>query len=993
MESRSTAQISTLLGKHKEKTVGSEHEGVKQKMTRLSSNVEDLKKAFNTAATLFKFGKASQQKKGETDLQDIIVTTIGMVKTLDEILAQLDGSTKKTVDKLWCLKIKAFALMLETYDTLPGNKVEILSHAEIENQFSVLYEAMLARAKLTTADQSIRDDPASQEALFYLYKRRTVLLLTEKSDITVLLKNGSLLFWLLCNTTDSFLKLRIFRSVMMKYSLYLDRAPICSEPFEKTLNANISNFAQHYHAIKGRAAIQQENVFDKFRMALEIATSHLIAWQYDMVIFYINIDKILLSKDKKKSLNYDEFWIMFDLNETNLDRVRVSMQVIPDKVKPQELNAFLDFDGKNWGNLKQCLVSLQSVDFSKIPADYNLISFLFDTVDVLIWAAAKREEMFTELMQRKDFPDATQKRLITCATQSRVFAKLCMSFYSACSEYYIKLAGSERAKSAMLASDKAAHKAVDKLSMQMNIAIEQRQKMLKKLEAIIEKNLSDLTAWHQAQAARFDRKKSRKKSPLPGVVIKKDADIEAEDKPDVTIVHFNDLKHDIIGRFELLDKRAFQAVSALNKEIGDLYKLFQNELRTQTEFTDNELDTLDSKLQFLFKKRDELIELQKTYESLYEEFAIKLEGDSFLVKKSIDVLASLINQSCATILACASMLKMIVDQSLEEKREYILQLGRDKAESLSREMSEDELYKLGWEEFIKRGKINKEKGLSASRFSLKRSRLNECLQSVLSKLDIMPEKDEEDFAINVSLPEPIKKRFQLLQAIPGKTLLVGSSVAGLISGRYFQDCDFVTTCTNESDITKSCRNFYKCGHIERLFQFSDPELSLDLRFSDPRLRFDSLQAWMESDCETRDFTVDCLYADSDGNILDPTGRGLQDEKDNILSMRGNPLQKLEEDPVRLLRVVKKVLRGYEPDFELRYAIFQWQPSAGFDAKRMYHVVAKHLHSLRTEDKLKYAEKLIEYNLLLPLFGLEGVTSPAEALALIDDVKPKSSLTC
>lgn len=58
--------------------------------------------------------------------------------------------------------------------------------------------------------------------------------------------------------------------------------------------------------------------------------------------------------------------------------------------------------------------------------------------------------------------------------------------------------------------------------------------------------------------------------------------------------------------------------------------------------------------------------------------------------------------------------------------------------------------------------------------------------------------------------------------------------------------------------------------------------------------------WLQ-DAQRRDFTLNALYADRDGTIFDPTGRGLADARAGRIVFVGAPEQRLAEDHLRNLR--------------------------------------------------------------------------------------------
>lgn len=59
-----------------------------------------------------------------------------------------------------------------------------------------------------------------------------------------------------------------------------------------------------------------------------------------------------------------------------------------------------------------------------------------------------------------------------------------------------------------------------------------------------------------------------------------------------------------------------------------------------------------------------------------------------------------------------------------------------------------------------------------------------------------------------------------------------------------------------------------------------------------------------TDAKRRDFTINALYEDINGVIYDPTGLGLQDIKDGVLRFVGNPIDRCQEDCLRLLRALR-----------------------------------------------------------------------------------------
>jgi poly(A) polymerase len=61
---------------------------------------------------------------------------------------------------------------------------------------------------------------------------------------------------------------------------------------------------------------------------------------------------------------------------------------------------------------------------------------------------------------------------------------------------------------------------------------------------------------------------------------------------------------------------------------------------------------------------------------------------------------------------------------------------------------------------------------------------------------------------------------------------------------------------------------------------------------------------IEADLERRDFTVNALLMDFDGQVLDPLGRGLPDLEAGLLRTPRDPVATFEDDPLRMLRAIR-----------------------------------------------------------------------------------------
>lgn len=61
---------------------------------------------------------------------------------------------------------------------------------------------------------------------------------------------------------------------------------------------------------------------------------------------------------------------------------------------------------------------------------------------------------------------------------------------------------------------------------------------------------------------------------------------------------------------------------------------------------------------------------------------------------------------------------------------------------------------------------------------------------------------------------------------------------------------------------------------------------------------------VNEDAARRDLTINSLYMDVQGQVIDPTGLGLADLEAGLIRFVGDPLQRLEEDSTRALRAIR-----------------------------------------------------------------------------------------
>ncbi|HET8765267.1 MAG TPA: polynucleotide adenylyltransferase PcnB, partial [Rhodanobacter sp.] len=159
--------------------------------------------------------------------------------------------------------------------------------------------------------------------------------------------------------------------------------------------------------------------------------------------------------------------------------------------------------------------------------------------------------------------------------------------------------------------------------------------------------------------------------------------------------------------------------------------------------------------------------------------------------------------------------------------------------------------------------------------------------------------------------------------------LVGGAVRDLLIGHTPKDFDVATNATPD-EVKKLFRN---CRLIGRRFRLAhvvfgpeiievatfrgtgeDEDAEGERRVVDGRIVRDNVWGTIEEDALRRDFRVNAMYYDiSDFSVRDYVG-GMQDLRDRVLRLIGEPTTRYREDPVRMLRAVRLAAKlGFSVD--------------------------------------------------------------------------------
>lgn len=146
-----------------------------------------------------------------------------------------------------------------------------------------------------------------------------------------------------------------------------------------------------------------------------------------------------------------------------------------------------------------------------------------------------------------------------------------------------------------------------------------------------------------------------------------------------------------------------------------------------------------------------------------------------------------------------------------------------------------------------------------------------------------------------------------------KNYIVGGAVRDAIIGRVVNDIDFATTLLPDKIIThlkeakiKFVPTGIEHGTISAIIDKNPYEITSFRKDIETFGRHANVEftSDIKSDAKRRDFTINALYCNKAGEVFDPTGKGIDDLKSKKIAFVGNPVDRIEEDYLRILRLFR-----------------------------------------------------------------------------------------
>ena len=138
--------------------------------------------------------------------------------------------------------------------------------------------------------------------------------------------------------------------------------------------------------------------------------------------------------------------------------------------------------------------------------------------------------------------------------------------------------------------------------------------------------------------------------------------------------------------------------------------------------------------------------------------------------------------------------------------------------------------------------------------------------------------------------------------------MIGGTSRDYLLGNEILDYDFVTNATPDEikeflDVKMTFSRFGITNYKMQSGEVLDiATLRKEATYKDSRHpnKIEFVKT-IEEDYVRRDFTINAIYIDENYNVIDPTNFGESDLKSKTLRFIGDPLTRIEEDPLRILR--------------------------------------------------------------------------------------------
>ena len=167
---------------------------------------------------------------------------------------------------------------------------------------------------------------------------------------------------------------------------------------------------------------------------------------------------------------------------------------------------------------------------------------------------------------------------------------------------------------------------------------------------------------------------------------------------------------------------------------------------------------------------------------------------------------------------------------------------------------------------------------------------------------------------NISLQTPVNKIFEAINNYSSRSEIryVGGCIRKAINNESIDDIDLATNLIpNEvcEALKKREISYYEIGKdhgtitaVIDEYKFEITSLRKDVSTDGRHAKVEFSLDWKE-DASRRDFTINSIYSDKDGNLFDPFN-GKKDLENGSVNFIGDPEKRIQEDYLRILRYLR-----------------------------------------------------------------------------------------
>ena len=250
-----------------------------------------------------------------------------------------------------------------------------------------------------------------------------------------------------------------------------------------------------------------------------------------------------------------------------------------------------------------------------------------------------------------------------------------------------------------------------------------------------------------------------------------------------------------------------------------------------------------------------------------------------------------------------------------------------------------------------------------------------------------------------NIEEKALKILNILHEHNHESYIVGGYVRDKLLGKKSNDIDICTSATPKEIMelfpNTSSPHYGSINIIYKNSNFDITTFRKDIKYQDNRVpvKLKYIKN-VKQDLLRRDFTINTICIDKDGNIIDLLN-AKEDLDKKIITTVGNPRYRLKEDALRILRAIRfSTILDFEIDDKTKYYIKQY---SNLLKKLSYTRKKQELDKIFTSKrKAKGIKLLIELNLTndLEIENLKNITPCDDLIGIwtqanVDDIYPFS----